>query len=148
MKVMFISIGSIGCTFLDWSFHYLSKNKFNWLEQLGIWNKIVKNPLRENDCHYHLKSHCGGLKKCNFWIEKFSSYTEDKDFSFYCGFSSEDSFHNITINRGFSLYDTIGFALERGIRVIFLYCDSVRIIFINNYYSMFYSKNRNFNHII
>ena len=52
---------SVGCTFLDWSIHFLSgQNKFFNVDQRA-WIDLAKNPLDTLNAHGH-------KKKSSWWI--------------------------------------------------------------------------------
>lgn len=53
------SVNSIGCTFLDWSIHFLSgQNKFYNI--ISGWDKLSSNPISKENAHGHPKNHPSG----------------------------------------------------------------------------------------
>jgi hypothetical protein len=82
MIVGFTSFVSIGCTFLDWSFYWLSgKNKF-WADGIG-WLELSSNPLQLKNAHNHRKNHPGALIEWDTMIKNLKSQGEHFRSSFY-----------------------------------------------------------------
>ena len=129
MNIFLTSVGQLGCTFLDWGFHYLSNNDFHWVEKKGIWKKLVSDPVGSNNAHLHDRNHVSGLKKYKVIIDKFSSYPKNKDFSFYVGYSHDQTFEEY--NGGVTLLDAFDYALNNNFKVIFLYCDHPRPVLLD-----------------
>lgn len=51
------STHSVGCTFLDWSIHWLAgKDQYYALDQ-EIWIPLVKNPVTKINAHLHQRNH-------------------------------------------------------------------------------------------
>lgn len=67
---------SVGCTFLDWSIHFLSgKNKFLNSNAKG-WLDLVSDPLVNNNAHAHKKNHPSGFKETESIIKFLKEYNE------------------------------------------------------------------------
>lgn len=66
------SYQSVGCTFLDWSIHYLSGQQqfYNVRQQ---WIPLSDNPVTPINAHGHLKNHPRGLENTKQHIEILSS---------------------------------------------------------------------------
>jgi hypothetical protein len=63
---------SVGCTFLDWSIHFLSgQNKFFSAKQ-NAWIDLVKNPLNTLNAHGHQKNHPIGVDSTKEFVEILS----------------------------------------------------------------------------
>jgi hypothetical protein len=61
------SYRSVGCTFFDWSIHYLSGQKNFYSIKNCDWGNLSSNPVTKINAHGHLKNHPRGLnstKKC------------------------------------------------------------------------------------
>ena len=75
----------MGCTFLDWSIHYLSgADKFYNLEHGSI--PLTASPLSTgaaNNAHQHQKNHPIGIKETLKAIEQFSTVTDHDLLSMY-----------------------------------------------------------------
>jgi hypothetical protein len=69
------SIAPIGCTFLDWSIHYLSSAEQYFIADDG-WVPISDNPLSNLNAHQHLKNHPSGLAQTKQVLEKIKSTTD------------------------------------------------------------------------
>lgn len=70
------SISGVGCTFMDWSIHFLSgKNKFFAL-RANTWIDLVQNPLDKTNAHTHKKNHPSGLHNTKFIIERLKGQHE------------------------------------------------------------------------
>ena len=72
-KICTVSANSVGCTFVDWSIHFLSnKNKF-----YSVLNSkmipLTANPLTEINAHAHKKNHPSGFAETKKYIEDFNS---------------------------------------------------------------------------
>jgi len=65
------SIGSLGCTFLEWSIHWIVGNDIYFHTVLGNI-PLVSNPvqLSNGNAHLHRKNHPSGFKKTKDTIEK------------------------------------------------------------------------------
>lgn len=141
MNIFFTSVGQLGCTFLDWSFHYLSNNDLHWVEKRGAWQELVRDPLEYNTAHGHDRNHVQGLKNHKQLIDKFSCYSKNKDFSFYVGYSPNETFEEC--NGGINLLDAFNYALSKNFKVIFLYCAYPRPILVDRRYDPRSSAPRN-----
>jgi hypothetical protein len=66
------SYQSVGCTFLDWSIHYLSGQKqfYNVRQQ---WIPLSDNPVNSVNAHGHLKNHPRGLDHTKHCIDTLSN---------------------------------------------------------------------------
>lgn len=53
---------SVGCTFVDWSIHYLTGQQEFYNTKLGL-TVLSKNPIKDLNSHGHLKNHPSGLER-------------------------------------------------------------------------------------
>lgn len=60
MQVCVTSQYAVGCTFLDWSIHFLSGQN-NFFSIKHGWIPLSQNPLTKINAHGHLKNHPSGL---------------------------------------------------------------------------------------
>jgi hypothetical protein len=70
------STNSIGCTFLDWSIHYLSGQSEFYNTDLG-WSKLSADPVQKKNAHSHPKNHPHGADETQIVINKFMSVEAD-----------------------------------------------------------------------
>ena len=80
MIVCSTSVRSIGCTFLDWSIHFLTGQTefFNIKEQ---WTPLTSNPLSKLNAHGHKKNHPSGSQETTQVITELQKH--NKLTSFY-----------------------------------------------------------------
>jgi hypothetical protein len=60
MQICVTSESTVGCTFLDWSIHFLS-GQTNFFNTKHGWIPLSKNPMTKINAHGHLKNHPSGL---------------------------------------------------------------------------------------
>lgn len=82
-KICVTSPRSVGCTFVEWSIHFLSgKSKYyNILSK--SWIDLSADPIRQTNAHGHKKNHPFGLKNTKLYIEQFNNLDQDELYSFY-----------------------------------------------------------------
>ena len=101
------STHSIGCTFLDWSIHYLSgSNKFYNVET--GWSKLVSTPLSSDNAHTHQKNHPNGIKLTTEVIQRLKKIKSDIPLSLYPTLLYEEEAAaelNITVNQLLDLFN-------------------------------------------
>lgn len=56
MIIAFNSTTGIGCTFLNWSLHWLSGDKVYWNEEEKKWLELPVNPLTDINAHLFKKN--------------------------------------------------------------------------------------------
>lgn len=66
------STNSIGCTFLDWSIHFLSGQTEFYNVDLG-WSKLCADPTQQKNAHGHPKNHPCGVDNTKQVIDKLTS---------------------------------------------------------------------------
>lgn len=77
------SNGSIGCTFFEWSIHWLSDQQtyYSWYKNKPIG--LVSNPITETNAHKHLKNHPQGSHATKECIEVITNQSYNKLVSCY-----------------------------------------------------------------
>lgn len=74
---------SVGCTFFDWSMHFLSgQEKFYRIED-KVWTPLVTDPVQRNNAHGHLKNHPIGFATTQEHINHVLSMPQDSLYSMY-----------------------------------------------------------------
>jgi hypothetical protein len=76
------STDSVGCTFLDWSIHYLSGSTKFYNVESG-WSDLVTTPLDSSNAHAHPKNHPNGVELTNKVIDKLTNVSATVPLSFY-----------------------------------------------------------------
>ena len=101
------STHSIGCTFLDWSIHYLSgSDKFYNVE--SGWGELVSTPLSSDNAHTHQKNHPNGIKLTTEVIQRLKKVNANIPLSLYpIPLYEEDAANelNIVINQKSDLFN-------------------------------------------
>jgi hypothetical protein len=110
------SLTEIGCTFLNWSVHYLSGDTQTWREREKTWLDIPDNPLTRVNSHGFKKNHPKTMPEWKETIDILSSYDSNKIFSF----------HGLVRNYDHSLVEqtfvkeAISLSLDNGIKLLYL----------------------------
>lgn len=77
------SLRSVGCTFFDWSMHFLSgQEKFYSIEDQA-WVPLVADPVQSNNAHGHLKNHPIGFATIQEHMNHVLSMPQDSLYSMY-----------------------------------------------------------------
>jgi hypothetical protein len=63
---------SVGCTFVDWSIHFLSGQTKFYQADADQWLDLTTNPLNEGNAHNHPKNHPRGYDSTLQVFEKFN----------------------------------------------------------------------------
>jgi hypothetical protein len=77
---------SVGCTFIDWSLHWLAGKTQNFLIERNKWYDLTPNPLTNSvNAHSHEKNHPAGLEGTRSQLENFDSsmFVSDDILSMY-----------------------------------------------------------------
>lgn len=101
------STDSVGCTFLDWSIHYLSGSTKFYNAESG-WSELVTTPIGTANAHAHPKNHPNGLDLTVEVISKLSAVKQGDLTSFYPIPLNEESVAkkiNLPINQPADFYD-------------------------------------------
>lgn len=115
MIVVFTSSAGLGCTFLNWSLHWLSGDKNHWRESVKKWVDLPDNPLTDISAHLFQKNHPYGLTNWQAMIDCFYSYDHlGKDYAFY-GYTDPYDYNEHQ--------SCISYTLNKKIKLILLGCD-------------------------
>jgi hypothetical protein len=82
-KICVTSNRSVGCTFVEWSLHFLSGQTQYYSVKLNQWLPLSQNPLTEINAHGHHKNHPSGYDNTQLYIEKFNSLPNNAIYSMY-----------------------------------------------------------------
>lgn len=77
------STKSLGCTFVDWSVHFLSGQTDHFHLPTNQWQQLSSDPITDINAHNHLKNQPAGMIQAAEYIKKFKSLSADKIFSLY-----------------------------------------------------------------
>lgn len=80
------SAQSVGCTFLDWSIHWLSGQSQFYQASAGYWTPLVQDPLSSGDvrnAHGHPKNHPAGWQHTRSIVKKLKSVSSVSQTSLY-----------------------------------------------------------------
>ena len=83
MKFCVSSARSVGCTFLDWSIHFLSKQHYFYHVISKAWIPLSQNPLSKINAHGHKKNHPSGADLNLKFINSFNDTSKGDLFSVY-----------------------------------------------------------------
>lgn len=70
-KICLTSQASVGCTFVDWSIHFLSRQTNFYHADCNQWIELVSNPIDHETAHIHKKNHPIGLAGTSQTLDKF-----------------------------------------------------------------------------
>lgn len=74
---------SVGCTFIDWSIHFLSGQNDFYNASTGSWLPLTKDPVNSINAHGHLKNHPIGQKQLEEFLKTFDSLDPNRFYSAY-----------------------------------------------------------------
>lgn len=83
MKFCVSSARSVGCTFLDWSIHFLSRQHYFYHVISKAWIPLSQNPLSKINAHGHKKNHPSGADLNLKFINSFNDTSKGDLFSVY-----------------------------------------------------------------
>ena len=92
------SIKSLGCTFVDWSVHFLSGQMDHFHLLTDQWLPLSSNPLTNINAHNYLKNQPAGIDQTADYIEKFKTLPIDKIFSMYPQNNFDDAAEKLNIS--------------------------------------------------
>jgi hypothetical protein len=76
------STESVGCTFLDWSIHFITgQSRFYNIKQ--GWQPLSNNPVTVTNAHGHNKNHPSGFERTKYAINQLLPLHQDKLTSIY-----------------------------------------------------------------
>jgi hypothetical protein len=67
------SVHSVGCTFLDWSIHFITGKTEVFNINHG-WLPVTDNPVTKTNAHGHIKNHPSGFDNTKFAIDQLSHH--------------------------------------------------------------------------
>jgi hypothetical protein len=73
----------VGCTFFDWTIHFLSGQENFYQADQRQWIPLSKDPVLEINAHGHLKNHPGGISRIVEQLKNFLSMPQDQLYSLY-----------------------------------------------------------------
>lgn len=82
-KICISSVRSVGCTFIDWSIHFLSGQTHYYNVALGQWIELVQSPLSGANAHNHDKNHPPGAANTELYINHLDSMPANSIYSMY-----------------------------------------------------------------
>jgi hypothetical protein len=82
-KICVTSCASVGCTFIEWSLHFLSGQTQYYNVSLDQWIPLSQNPLTNMNAHGHLKNAPSGYDNTQLVVKKFDSLPHDGLYSMY-----------------------------------------------------------------
>jgi hypothetical protein len=77
------SFRSVGCTFFDWTIHFLSGQEKFYNISDSQWITLVNNPVTEINAHGHLKNHPSGFANTQKSINQALAEPQDRLYSIY-----------------------------------------------------------------
>jgi hypothetical protein len=133
-----LSDGNVGCTFVDWSIHFLAgKDRYYSFEQQN-WINLVSNPLTDRNAHRHARNHPGGIENVTAMIQHAKNMRDENLYSMY-PFTAESDHVRSKLNINLEQLDEKEFwQLEKNWHTdefskIFDYCASnAQVIFIHD----------------
>lgn len=82
-KICTTSTRSVGCTFIDWSLHFLSGQEHYFNTQQNKLIPLSHNPINSTNAHVHPKNHPAGLKNFLKELDQFDQLSNVKLCSTY-----------------------------------------------------------------
>jgi hypothetical protein len=109
MIIGFTSNGQVGCSFLNWSFHYLNGDNFYYQARKKNWLPLPNNPLNGLNAHFFKKNHPLTLSDWKETVELFLLNGNDRNFSFYGYVKYQELFE-----------EAIYFSLDKNVKLIYV----------------------------
>lgn len=82
-KVCVTSWKSLGCTFVDWSIHFLSGQTHCYNASLDQYIDLSQNPITKTNAHGHIKNHPSGYSLSKICLDSFDKQPKDTLCSMY-----------------------------------------------------------------
>jgi hypothetical protein len=132
---------TVGCTFLEWSIHFLSGQSEYYKIKEREWIPLVSNPLSNNtvkNAHNHNKNHPSGYNETKNLIDcipsnnrLYSFYSYPASFNKICQqqlvdvgkLTDQKIFNSIRKHRQSDFEDMIQYCLQQEIPVVYVYTD-------------------------
>jgi hypothetical protein len=134
-----ISTQSVGCTFVDWSIHYLAGKDQYYSFAQQTWIPLVANPLTDQNAHRHDRNHPSGIENTTAMMQQAKTMPDTGLYSMYpCAVESDHIRTKLKIN--LEQIDEKKFQqieqdwLEDDFARIFNYCvnNNAKVIFIHD----------------
>ena len=77
------SVFSAGCTFVDWSIHFLAGKDQYYSFAQHTWIPLVSNPLTDCNAHGHDRNHPEGIEKLNTMMQQAKNMPKSGLYSMY-----------------------------------------------------------------
>lgn len=77
------STASVGCTFLDWSVHFLSGQTEFYNINTNSWIELSRNPVTKTNAHGHKKNHPLGQENFKKYVDHIESLDDSRIYSTY-----------------------------------------------------------------
>jgi hypothetical protein len=143
------SQGSIGCTFLDWSIHFLSGQEQFYRCDVGQWEPLSSNPVQSINAHGHPKNHPGGAITTHQCIQQLLAQPKDKLYSLYPtslratvvakqlnipieSVGQHDNFQQITKKRSEELSEIFKICRQENVKIIYVNTDPYAALYFLN----------------
>jgi hypothetical protein len=84
-KICITSVQSIGCTFIDWSIHFLSGQNHYFNTKLNQYIELSQDPVTKINAHGHNKNYCSNINQLKSSIDIFESMDDNALCSVYSG---------------------------------------------------------------
>jgi hypothetical protein len=110
MIVGFTSNRQVGCSFLNWSFHYLCGDNFYYLARKKTWQPLPESPLTGSNAHFFEKNH---PKECQEWKEMI-------DVSLFNHSGNNFSFYGCILKYKELFEEAISFSLDKNVKLIYV----------------------------
>jgi hypothetical protein len=78
-----ISSNSVGCTFVDWSIHFLAGKTQYYSFAQQCWIPLVSNPVTDCNAHGHDRNHPEGIKNTTAMMQQAANMPTDDLYSMY-----------------------------------------------------------------
>jgi hypothetical protein len=78
-----LSTFNVGCTFIDWSIHFLAGKDQYYSFEKQTWIPLVSNPLTEYNAHRHNRNHPIGLENVISTMQQANNLSDDGLYSMY-----------------------------------------------------------------
>jgi hypothetical protein len=82
-KICVTSLHPVGCTFVDWSIHFLSGQSKFYNVKTSSWIDLIHDPITELNAHGHEKNHPSGLENTILFLNKIDQLPVNSISSIY-----------------------------------------------------------------
>lgn len=94
-----LSESNVGCTFIDWSIHFLSGKDQYYSFAQQTWIPLVPNPLTDQNAHGHDRNHPSGIENVITMMQQATHMSESGLYSMYpCTAESDHVRKKLKIN--------------------------------------------------